>query len=161
MLTVGEVNERTIERGAMFMSMGNAKRTANKERRRELREQMAPENEVIKDRKLIKEEVTRRIVSGLQTANLEYDTLFNYEKASLNKDFDLLSLLFHRMFFYRLNEKLSGLVCDHTFRLSNQILSQMQFSRGKINEILEVFKKNGGDCDCEIIYNVESLLIGK
>jgi len=142
------------------MSLGNGKRTANREKRRELKEQLSLEEEVLKDRKLIKEEVTRRLVSGLQTANLEYDSLFNDEKASLNKDSDLLSLLFHRMFFYRLNEKLSGLTCDHTFRLSNQILTQMQFGRGKMNEILEVFKKNGGHCDCEVLYNVESQLIG-
>ena len=143
------------------MSLGNSKRTANIEKRRELREQLAPEKEVLKDRKLIKEEVNRRLVSGLQTIPLEYDSLFNFEKASLNKDSDLLSMLFHRMFFYRLNEKLSGLTCDHTLRLSNQILTQMQFNRGKMNEILEVFKKNGGHCDCEIIYNIESQLIGK
>jgi len=37
----------------------------------------------------------------------------------------------------------------------------MQFSRGKMNEILDVLKRNGGHCDCEIIYNVESQLIGK
>lgn len=143
------------------MSLGNAKRTANREKRRELREQLTPENEVLKDRKLVREEVNRRLVSGLQTITLEYDSLYNEEKAKLNKDSDLLSLLFHRMFFYRLNEKLSGLTCDHTLRLSRQILTQMQFSRGKINEIFEVFKKNGGTCDCEILYNVESQLIGK
>lgn len=34
------------------MSLGNAKRTANKEKRRELREQLSPEKEVSKDRKL-------------------------------------------------------------------------------------------------------------
>ena len=143
------------------MTLGNAKRTANREKRRELREQLTPENEVLRDKKLIKEEVKRRLVSGIQTLTLEYDALFNEEKASLNKDCDLLSLLFRRMFFYRLNEKLSGLTCDHTLRLSEQILTQMQFGRGKINEILEVFKKNGGLCDCEIIYKVESQLIGK
>jgi hypothetical protein len=143
------------------MSLGNAKRTSNKEKRRELREQSTPEIEVLKDKKLIKEEVKARLVSGLQTATLEYDFLFNEEKASLNKDCDLLSLLFHRMFFYRLNEKLSGLTCDHTLRLSNQILTQMQFGRGRINEIIEVFRKNGGQCDCEILYKVESQLIGK
>jgi len=143
------------------MSLGNSKRTANIEKRRELREQLSPEQEVLKDRRLIKEEVTRRLVSGLQTANLEYDSLFNDEKASLNKDSELLSLLFHRMFFYRLNEKLSGLTCDHTLRLSNQILTQMNFARGKINEVLEVFKKNGGHCDCEVVYYIESQLIGK
>lgn len=119
------------------------------------------EQEVLKDRKLIKKEVTRRLVSGLKTENLEYDSLFNFEKASLNKDSELLSLLFHRMFFYQLNEKLSGLTCDHTLRLSNQILTQMQFTRGKINEIVEVLKKNGGHCDCEVIYYVESQVIGK
>ena len=143
------------------MSLGNGKRTANREKRRELREQQNPEMEVLKDRKLVREEVNRRLVSGSRTITLEYDSLFNHEKASLNKDSALLSLLFHRMFFYRLNEKLSGLTCDHTLRLSDQILTQMQFSRGKINEILEVFKKNGGHCDCEVIYNVESQLIGK
>jgi len=143
------------------MSLGKAKRTANKEKRRELREQQTPEQEVLKDKKLIREEVTRRLVSGLHTTNLEYDSLYNDEKASLNKDADLLKLLFQRMFFYRLNEKLTGLTCDHTFRLSEQILTQMQFSRGKMNEIIEVFKKNGGHCDCEVIYNVESQLIGK
>ena len=142
------------------MSLGNAKRTANSEKRRELREQLTDENEVLKDKKLIRKEVNNRLVSGLQTMTLEYDSIFNSEKASLNKDSDVLSLLFHRMFFYRLNEKLSGLTCDHTLRLSNQILTQMQFNRGKINEILEVFKKNGGNCDCEIIFNVESRLIG-
>jgi len=142
------------------MTIGNSKRTANIEKRRELREQLTPENEVLKDKKLIRDEVNRRLVSGLQTANLEYDALFNDEKAGLNKDSELLNLLFHRMFFYRLNEKLSGLTCDHTHRLSTQILTQMQFNRGKMNEILEVLKKNGGDCDCEIIYNVESQLIG-
>jgi len=143
------------------MSQGNAKRTFNKEKRRELKEQSTAEIEVLKDKKLIKEEAKARLVSGLQTAALDYDFLFNEEKASLNKDCDLLSLLFHRMFFYRLNEKLSGLTCDHTLRLSNQILTQMQFSRGKINEIIEVFRKNGGLCDCEILYKVESQLIGK
>lgn len=142
------------------MSLGNNKRIANIEKRREIREQQLPEQEVLKERRLIREEVTRRLVSGLQTANLEYDTLFNDEKASLNKDFELLSLLFHRMFFYRLNEKLSGLTCDHTFRLSHQILTQMRFSRAKINDIVEIFKKNGGHCDCEVIYYVESQLIG-
>ena len=59
----------------MFMSLGNAKRTANREKRRELREQLTPEKEVLKDRKLIKEEVNRRLVSGLQTMTLEYDSL--------------------------------------------------------------------------------------
>jgi len=142
------------------MSQGDAKRTANREKRRELREQLDPEKEVLKDRKLIREEANRRLVSGLQTMPLEYDSIFNAEKASLNKDSDLLNLLFHRMFFYRLNEKLSGLTCDHTLRLSEQILTQMQFNRGKINEILDVLKRNGGRCDCEIIYNVESQLIG-
>jgi len=143
------------------MSLGHAKRTANKENRRELRENLDPEEEVLKDRKLIREEVTRRLVSGLKTKNLQYDDVFNEEKARLNKDYDILSLLFKRMFFYRLNEKLSGLACDHTFRLSEQILTQMQLGRGRINEILEVFKKNGGHCDCEVIYYVESQLIGK
>lgn len=142
------------------MSLGNAKRTANREARRDLREQLTPENEVLKDRKLIRKEVNSRLVSGLQTMTLEYDAIFNFEKASLNKDSEVLGLLFHRMFFYRLNEKLSGLTCDQTFRLSNQILTQMQFSRGKINELLEIFKINGGNCDCEIIFNVESRLIG-
>lgn len=152
---------KTSERGPMFMSLGNGKRTANREKRRELKEQLTPEKEVLKDRKLIREEVNRRLVSGLQTMPLGYDSIFNQEKASLNKDYDLLNLLFQRMFFYRLNEKLSGFECDHTFRISDQILTQMQFKRGKINDILDVLKRNGGDCDCEIIYNVESQLIGK
>lgn len=143
------------------MSLGNGKRTANREKRRELEEQLSSEQEVLKDRKLIREEVNHRLVKGVQTQALEYDSIFNDEKANLNKDSDLLSLLFRRMFFYRLNEKLSGLTCDHTLRLSNQILTQMQFNRGKINETLEVFKKNGGNCDCEVIFNVESQLIGK
>jgi len=142
------------------MSLGNGKRSANREKRRELEEKLSSEPEVLKERKLIREEVKRRLVNGLQTHPLEYDAIFNYEKANLNKDFDLLSLLFHRMFFYRLNEKLSGLTCDHTLRLSNQILTQMQLERGKINEILDVFKKNGGHCDCEVLYKVESQLIG-
>jgi len=155
------LNVEITEQGAMYMSLGYAKRSANREKRREFREQLTPENEVLKDRKLIRKEVNSRLVSGLQTTTLAYDALFNFEKASLNKDFDVLSLLFQRMFFYRLNEKLSGLTCDHTLRLSNQILTQMQFNRGKINEIIEIFKKNGGFCDCEIIYKVESQLIGK
>jgi hypothetical protein len=145
----------------MFMSLGNGKRTANTERRRELREKLTPDQEVLKDKKLIREEVNHRLVSGLQTANIEYDSIYNEEKASSIKDSDLLSMLFHRMFFYRLNEKLSAFECDHTFRLSDQILTQMQFGRGKINEILEVFKRHGGDCDCEIIFKVETQLIGK
>ncbi len=143
------------------MSLGNGKRTANREKRRELQEQLSPETEVLKDKKLIREEVNHRLVSGIKTMPLEYDAIFNYEKASLNKDSDLLNLLFQRMFFYRLNEKLSAFECDHTLRLSEQILTQMQFNRGKMNEVLEVLKKNGGHCDCEIIYKVESQLIGK
>jgi len=143
------------------MSLGNGKRTANREKRRELKEQLTPEKAVLKDKKLIREEVNRRLVSGVETMPLEYDSIFNHEKAILNKDFDLLNLLFKRMFFYRLNEKLSAFECNHTFHLSDQILTQMQFSRGKMNEIMEVFKKNGGVCDCEIIFKVESQLIGK
>lgn len=142
------------------MSLGNAKRTANREKRRELREEQSPEQEVLKDRRLIREEVTRRLVSGLKTASLGYDSIYNYEKASLSKDSDALSELFHRMFFYRLNEKLAGLTCDHTLRLSNQILTQMRFTRGKINDTLELLKKNGGHCDCEVIFKVESQIIG-
>lgn len=142
------------------MSLGNGKRTANREKRRELKEQLTPEKEVLKDKKLIREEVNRRLVSGVETMPLEYDSIFNYEKAILNKDFDLLNLLFQRMFFYRLNEKLSAFECDHTFQLSDQILTQMQLSRGKMNEIFEVLIRNGGACDCEIIFNVESQLIG-
>jgi hypothetical protein len=133
---------------------------ANQEKRRVLREELPPEEEVLKDRKQIREEVTRRLVSGVKTASLEYDSLYNEHKASLNKDSDLLSLLFHRKFFYRLNEKLTGLGCDHTFRFTNQILTQMHFSRGKMNEVLEVFKRNSAHCDCEVIYYVESQLIG-
>ena len=143
------------------MSQGKLKRTAKREERREIREQLTPEKEVSKDKKAIREEVNRRLVSGLKAINLEYDALFNYEKASLNEDSDLLSLLFHRMFFYRLNEKLAGFTCDHTHCWSRQIFTQMQFNRGKINEIIEVFKKNGGQCDCEIIFKVESRIIGK
>jgi len=153
-------DESGNEQGVMFVTQGHAKRTANRDKRSEIREQLTPETEVLKEKKLIREEVNRRLVSGLKTNLLEYDLLFNDEKASSNKDYELLSLLFHRMFFYRLNEKLSGLNCDHSLRLSEQILTQMQFSRGKMNEILDIFKKNGGICDCEIIYNVESQLIG-
>jgi hypothetical protein len=54
------------------MSQGNAK------------ERSTAELEVLKDKKLIKEEVKARLVSGVQTAALEYDLLFNEEKASLN-----------------------------------------------------------------------------
>src|SRR5665648_8016 len=136
----------------MCMSLGNGKRTANRDKRQELREQIDPEKEVLKDKKQIREEVKRRLVSGIGTMPLEYDFMFNEEKANLNKDSDLLTLLFKRMFFYRLNEKLTAFECDHTLHLSEQILTQMQFNRGKMNEILEVLKKNGGVCDCEIIF---------
>lgn len=124
-------------------------------------EQLREEQPPLKDRRLINKEVNRRLVHGNKTANLEYDALYSSEKASLNKDAEVLSLLFHRMFFYRLNEKLSAYHCDHTYRFTRQILTQMQFNRGKINDILEIFKKNGGECDCEVLYNVESLVIGK
>lgn len=143
------------------MTLGYSKRMEKQEKRSELRDEVTPEQEFLKDRKLIKEEVTRRLVSGEKTENLEYDFLFNDEKASLIKDSEILSLLFHRMFFYRLNEKLSALNCDDTLRLSHQILTQMHFNRGKINEIIEIFKKNGGVCDCEVLYKVETQLIGK
>lgn len=143
------------------MTLGYSKRMEKQEKRSELRDEITPEQEFLKDRKLIKEEVTRRLVSGEKTENLEYDFLFNDKKASLIKDSEILSLLFHRMFFYRLNEKLSALNCDDTLRLSHQILTQMHFNRGKINEIIEIFKKNGGVCDCEVLYKVETQLIGK
>lgn len=119
------------------------------------------EQPLLKDKKSIQKEVNRRLVHGIKEGNLEYDSLYSLEKASLNKDSEILSTLFQRMFFYRLNEKLSAFQCDHTYRFTRQILTQMQFSRGKINDILEIFKKNGGECDCEVLYNVESLLIGK
>lgn len=143
------------------MTLGYSKRMEKQEKRSELRDEITPEQEVLKDRKLIKEEVTRRLVSGEKKENLEYDFLFNEEKASLIKNSEILSLLFHRMFFYRLNERLSALNCDDTLRLSHQILTQMHFNRGKINEIIEIFKKNGGVCDCEVLYKVETQLIGK
>lgn len=120
-----------------------------------------PEEPVLKNRKEIEKEVNRRLVHGMKSANLEYDSLYSAEKASLNKDAEVLSMLFRRMFFFRLNEKLEADRCDHTYRFSRQILTQMQLSRGEINDILEIFKKNGGICDCEVLYNVESLLIGK
>ncbi|KGK88216.1 hypothetical protein DP73_13040 [Desulfosporosinus sp. HMP52] len=143
------------------MQLSNDKETDNIEIGKEISQHLASNPQVLNDKKLIKEEVKRRLVSDIQTFALEYDLLFNEEKATLNKDCVLLSLLFRRMFFYKLNEKLSGLSCDHTLRLTKQILTQMQFKRGKINEIIDVFKKNGGQCDCEILYNVESQLIGK
>ncbi|WP_072774452.1 DUF2695 domain-containing protein [Desulfitobacterium chlororespirans] len=116
---------------------------------------------LLKDKKLIKEEVNRRLVHGIKQGHLEYDALYNHEKSSLNKDAEILSMLFQRLFFYRLNEKLGAFHCDHTYRFSRQILTQMQLNRGKINDILEIFQKNGGVCDCEVLYNVESRLIGK
>ncbi|SDG96920.1 DUF2695 domain-containing protein [Desulfosporosinus hippei] len=143
------------------MQLSNDQETDNLDIDIENSENLGSKPQVLSDKKLIKEEVKRRLISGIQTAALEYDSLFNEEKATLNKDYVLLSLLFRRMFFYKLNEKLSGLSCDHTLRLTKQILTQMQFKRGKINEIIDVFKKNGGQCDCEILYNVESQLIGK
>ncbi|MGI1660184.1 MAG: DUF2695 domain-containing protein [Desulfitobacterium sp.] len=127
----------------------------------ETREDEPQVQSLLKDRKRINEEVNRRIVYGIKEADLGYDSLYSFEKASKNKDSEILSLLFRRMFFYRLNEKLSAYHCDHTYRFSRQILTQMQLSRGEINEILEIFKKNDGVCDCEVLYNVESLLIGK
>ncbi|NMA68470.1 MAG: DUF2695 domain-containing protein [Desulfitobacterium sp.] len=126
----------------------------------ELIEGQLEEQPIIKKPKLIKEEVNRRLVHGIKKHNLEYDLLYNAEKAALNKDGDVLTFLFQRMFFYRLNEKLSAYQCDHSYRFTRQILTQMQLSRGKINDILEIFKKNGGVCDCEVLYNVESLVIG-
>jgi len=116
---------------------------------------------LIKNKKLIKQEVNRRLVQGIKAGKLEYDFLYSPEKAQKNKDWEVLTLLFERMFFYRLNEKLSSYQCDHTYRFTRQILTQMQFTRGKINEILEIFRKNGGECDCEVLYNIESLIIGK
>ncbi len=119
------------------------------------------EQPILKQPKLIKREVNNRLVHGVKRYNLEYDSLYSAKKAALNKDAETLTFLFQRMFFYRLNEKLSAYQCDHTYRFTRQILTQMQLTRGKINDILEIFKKNGGECDCEVLYNIESLVIGK
>lgn len=41
--------------------------------------------------------------------------------------------------------------CNHTYRVTNRFIKRKQLDR---KVIIEWLKRNGGHCDCEIVYNV-------
>jgi hypothetical protein len=62
-------------------------------------------------------------------------------------------------------EKLDGLLspenasippqrCDGTYKLSKSILIAAGFDRAELDDIFDVLQSKGGNCDCEVLYNV-------
>ena len=60
--------------------------------------------------------------------------------------------LFLDLFDY-LNEQSETTGCNHDFSLTEQFLRDKQVNN--VEEVLEFLRENGGNCDCEVIFNVE------
>ena len=73
----------------------------------------------------------------------------------------VLKALHERKFFERLDDQLSpadttvpAKACVHTYDISMATLTECGFDLAEIEDIKQVMSKNGGCCDCEILYNV-------
>ena len=55
--------------------------------------------------------------------------------------------------FEYLDKQLTDNSCDHTLKLSNEFLQCLKLNN--IDEITEWLGENGGNCDCEVLANVE------
>jgi hypothetical protein len=44
--------------------------------------------------------------------------------------------------------------CERTFKLSESILLASGFEQGDLADIFAVLQSKGGNCDCEVLYNV-------
>ena len=73
----------------------------------------------------------------------------------------VLEALRNKNFFERLDDQLSPVdvsvpakTCAHTYDISTTTLAECGFDTAEIEDIKQVMLKNGGCCDCEILYNV-------
>jgi Protein of unknown function (DUF2695) len=73
----------------------------------------------------------------------------------------VLEALRNKNFFERLDDQLSPVdvsvsakTCTHTYDISTTTLAECGFDAAEIEDIKQEMLKNGGCCDCEILYNV-------
>jgi len=74
---------------------------------------------------------------------------------------DVLAVLNDRHFFENLDDHFCPVVpqeiraqCDHSFRVSTQILERFGMDTDAIEDVLAVLQSRGACCDCEVLYNV-------
>lgn len=109
--------------------------------------------------------------------HINKDMIFNHNKAQwlcieCNLHFKGVDLLKSkiplkiyqiRMFLKNLSKRLdlgnSGSNCDGSFSYSRFILKEMDIDSGTLNNFLRLCQEYGGDCDCEIIFNVQDRLL--
>lgn len=134
------------------MSISKAKKKA-KLKRREFRNRIKLEQTQAKERKELKAEINRRFSSGQIKMTLPEDDCYDYKEIFTFEDFSVLEMLAKRMFFVKLEENLQKTECDNTLRFSKSLLLNMGL-KNRIDEILNIFEKYGGFCDCEVLYNI-------
>jgi len=45
-------------------------------------------------------------------------------------------------------------ICKHSYELTTVTLAEAGFDDEEISDVIRVMSRNGGHCDCEILYNV-------
>lgn len=68
------------------------------------------------------------------------------------KNLPMSRINFQDLFNY-LDEKLSEVECDDTFKTTKEFLNNNGIK--DLNKIENWLKENGGYCDCEVLYNIE------
>ncbi len=74
---------------------------------------------------------------------------------------DVLAVLESRHFFERLDDRFCPAIqqelpahCDHSFRISTEILEQFGMNTDDVQDVVAVLQSRGACCDCEVLYNV-------
>lgn len=134
--------------------MSKARKKA-KAKRKEFKERVQIEQVHAKARKEEKAERNRRFFNNEVQNRIPEDGYgFNTDSLSFD-EIGLLSELHGRCFFTKLGEALNNKECDSNFEVAAGLLKQMKdMKEEKREEIFEMFKRNGGHCDCEIMKNV-------
>jgi len=57
------------------------------------------------------------------------------------------------VFFKKLKRKLKSSVCNNDYKFTREVFAEM--GNIDIEASIKLFKKNGGACDCEIIFNID------
>lgn len=74
---------------------------------------------------------------------------------------DVLAVLSGHHFFQNLDDRFCPVgpqqiraQCDHSFRVSTQLLEQFGMDTDAIEDVLAILHSRGACCDCEVLYNV-------
>lgn len=141
------------------MSKNKRAKQKSKNRRKQLKNRLQNEKILSEMNKAEKAERNRRFSGQKPQIELPEDSCFYFDTTLLfdednEKELDILETLYNRQFFYRLSQLLEKNECDNEFTMSIKLLQDMGYGKERIDETLNLFRNQGGYCDCEIILNI-------